>query len=113
MRDAFGGESHPLVAVNDTLQEVTIAYKATDVRNGNVLATGSVTIPANSNADLTSIPTSEDTRFILLEWSGDCEGKNHYFDFGKGKRKLELCEYVEYLEKTGLYTEWVEKTRRW
>ena len=113
MRDAFGGESHPLVAVNDTLQEVTIAYKATDVRNGNVLATGSVTIPANSNADLTSIPTSEDTRFILLEWSGDCEGKNHYFDFDKGKRKLELCEYMEYLEKTGLYTEWVEKTSRW
>ena len=113
MRDPFDGDGHPLVAVNDTLQEVTITYKATDVRNGNILATGSVTIPANSNAELTSIPTSEDTRFILLEWSGDCEGKNHYFDFGKGKRKLELCEYVEYLEKTGLYTEWVEKTSRW
>ena len=113
MRDAFGGESHPLVAVNDTLKDVTITYKATDVRSGETLRAGNITIPANSNIDLAIIPTSEDTRFILLEWSGDSEGKNHYLDYNKGKRKLELCEYMEYLEKTALYTEWVEKTKKW
>lgn len=113
MRDHFGGEGHPLVAVNDTLKDVTITYKATDVRSGETLRAGNITIPANSNIDLAIIPTSEDTRFILLEWSGDSEGKNHYLDYNKGKRKLELCEYMEYLEKTALYTEWVEKTKKW
>ena len=104
---------HPFIAVNDTLNNVSISYKATDVRSGIVLASGNAVIPANSNVELTQLSPCDDTRFVVLEWTGDYTGKNHYLDYNYGKRKLTLNEYIDYLKKAGIYTEWVEKTKNW
>lgn len=113
MRDSFDKKYHPLIAANDTLNDVNIRYRVTDCFTNTVLASGEAKIEANSNKQLAIIPESQETRYILIEWKGDCEGKNHYLDFTRGKKKINVKDYFEFLENTGLYQEWLNKAKRW
>ncbi len=113
MRDSFQSGFHPLVLVNDTLQAKTIHFKATDVETGEILLSGITQIAKNSARKVGEIPESADTRFILLEWKGDAEGRNHYLDFQKTKPKLRLNTYLHWLEASELYKEWTIKARTW
>lgn len=113
MRDSFDKKYHPLIAANDTLNDVNICYKVTDCFTNIVLASGAAKIEANSNKQLAIIPESQETRYIIIEWKGDCEGKNHYLDFTRGKKKINVKDYFEFLENTGLYQKWLSKAKRW
>ena len=59
------------------------------------------------------LPAVTKTRFILLEWEGDAKGKNHYLDIKEDKEKMTLAQYLDWLNKSGLYEDWVEKTAKW
>lgn len=113
LTDADSSGYHKLVLVNDTLKPIDVKYSVKDVETNQTLATGYAHAEANSNTLVQRIPACEATRFILLEWEGDANGKNHYLDIQENKDKLTLEGYINWLNKSGLYDEWVKKSAKW
>ncbi len=113
MRDCFSKDYHPVIVANDTLSDVNISYKVTDFSSGTVLASGTATVEANSNKQVAIIPASKQNRYLLIEWEGDHTGKNHYLDYTRDKGKINVEDYLRFLEDTGVYGQWLTKAKRW
>lgn len=113
LTDANEQGLHNLVLVNDTLKNVNIRYTLRDMDNNEIIASGSACAKENSNTIVQLLPSVAKTRFVLLEWEGDAKGKNHYLDIKEDKEKMTLDQYLGWLNKSGLYEDWVEKTAKW
>lgn len=111
--DSKDGISHKLVAANDTLTDVSFKYIVRDMDSDEILAEGTASAEKNQSTVIAEIPTSPHTRFILIEWSGDVSGKNHYLDIQQNKEKISKERYINWLEKADMYKEWVEKIKKW
>jgi beta-mannosidase len=69
-----------LVGVNDTLAEVSLCYRVTDVTSGTPIAQGDATLAANANTELFAFACDQArTTMYLIEWEmdGKCY-RNHY-----------------------------------
>lgn len=86
-----------LVAVNDTFEDKKIDYKVTDLKTGEVVATGSDIALADSVTSLQLVPYTMSKKTIyMIEWTGDVEGKNHYL---YGQPTYDLDEYLNLINK--------------
>lgn len=78
--EAGGGKYLPLVACNDTLQEVHLTYRVWDADQEGVLVRGECSIPANQNWQIARIRTyASEQRMLLYQWKvGDENFGGHY-----------------------------------
>ena len=113
MGDCPDGKAHPLVVANDTLESVCLEYRVINALSDEVLSSGTVTVEANSNKELCPVKADDKARYIFIEWYGDVSGQNHYLDFNSKKEKLDINDYITFLRKTRLYSEWIKKVDEW
>ena len=100
-----------IMLVNDTAVDVNISYKIYDVDSNEVLSQGNATVTANQNASIGNIDYISGTqKFYVIEWSGDASGKNHYL---AGEPMFDKDKYVAWMEKSGLFAEWIEEISKW
>jgi beta-mannosidase len=67
--EAGSGKYLPLIACNDTLQDLPIAFRAWDALSGEIVAQGENIIPANQNWQVARIRSfASDQRLLLLQW---------------------------------------------
>lgn len=111
--DSKDGKFHDLTVANDTLKDIKINYSVKDADSGEILASGSSHVLENTSTVVSKIPVSSSTRFLLIEWDGDVSGKNHYLDIQENKEKISKEQYIGWLKKCGLCTEWVNKISLW
>ena len=89
-----------LVAANGTQNEVTASYKVTDVETGDVILSGSSTIPALSSFDAATLPKIEKQGLLLIEFTVDGKTyKNHYLS---GVPNYDYKKVVEWFKKAEL-----------
>lgn len=100
-----------IMLVNDTAVDVNISYKIYDVDSNEVLSQGNATVTANQNASIGNIDYISGTqKFYVIEWSGDASGKNHYL---AGEPMFDKDKYIAWMEKSGLFAEWIEEISKW
>ena len=101
-----------IVVVNDYLSPQSVKYKVTNIDNSEILASGSVFVSANSNAIVGSMPfVHGQKRFLVIEWQTESEtGKNHYLS---GHPPFSLEQYLNWVDKSGMFEEWRDKTKTW
>ena len=91
-----------LYAANDHQRDITCEYTVVDLVSGKTVASGSVSAPANGVALAASIEYDPEA-FLLISWSGECEGENHFVtNIGEG---WTYEKYVECMKKAGFYAE--------
>ena len=101
-----------IVIVNDYLSRQTVNFKVTDLDTSEVLASGKANVGENSNAGVGSIPfVNGQKRFLIIDWETETEtGKNHYLS---GHPPFSLEQYINWIEKSGMFDDWTEKTKEW
>ena len=102
-----------IVIVNDYLSPQTINYKITDIDTSEILISGNnILVGANSNAVAGNIPfVHGQKRFLVIDWETESyTGKNHYLS---GHPPFSLEQYLKWIEKSGIFTEWTEKIKAW
>ena len=91
-----------LYAANDHQRDITCEYTVVDLVSGKTVASGSVSAPANGVALAASIEYDPEA-FLLISWSGECEGENHFVtNIGEG---WTYEKYAECMKKAGFYDE--------
>lgn len=90
-----------LVAANEYLAEKSVKYSVTDMTADRKICEGETIVPANSAADILSIPFQSDgMHFYFIEWEVDGQThKNHYIS---GKIPYSLETVVNMLKKCDL-----------
>ncbi|MBQ8597101.1 MAG: hypothetical protein IJ409_04850 [Lachnospiraceae bacterium] len=88
----------PVVASNDTLQEVKGSYTVKNLETGEVLLSGNFDVAPNSNASLGRVPVMySDKGMLLIEWQiGEEKFFNHYL---YGMPGFDLKKYKEWFGK--------------
>ncbi len=101
INDAKDGR-HPLVAVNDTRNEVQGEVAVTDVVSGKQLFKGTFQIRPNAKTDVTMIPEQPDKQgiYLITYKVGGKEYRNHYL---YGKAPFRLSDYRTWINKTKIY----------
>jgi beta-mannosidase len=92
------GRGLPVIASNDSRQDVDLHYRTWDADTDQVVAEGDFTLPANQNWQVAIIPVAaSEQRLFLIEWQvgGEMFG-NHYL-FGAPHFSLE--RYSQWLPK--------------
>ncbi|MEK6796682.1 MAG: hypothetical protein AABZ39_18040, partial [Spirochaetota bacterium] len=80
------GAKRELVAVNDTMQKVTGAWKIKNIERDTVIIRGAYALDANGAKVLGNIPKHAGT-YLLIEWSvGEETMCNHYVNVTSGPR---------------------------
>jgi beta-mannosidase len=88
----------PVIASNDSLQDVNIHYRVWDADTDQTVAEGDFTLPANQNWQVASLSVAADEqRLFLIEWQvGDESFGNHYL---YGAPPFSLERYRHWLPK--------------
>ncbi|MBR6789931.1 MAG: hypothetical protein IKM31_03570 [Oscillospiraceae bacterium] len=68
-----------LYGVNDTMRDAKVDYTVTRLSDGETVLRGEAVIPADSSVRIGGLPVGEEKDCLLIEWSGDVTGSNHYF----------------------------------
>ncbi len=90
-----------LYTVNDTQAPVSLTYEVIDLLTDTTVARGSIRAEPDSSCKTDSIPTAEEERMLLIRWSGDERGDNHYTTCTKGAN---YATYYAQLQKAGYDT---------
>jgi beta-mannosidase len=94
--DAQNGK-HPVVAVNDTREEVNGTTAIRDADSGTILMSSPFSIPANSKTVIGYIPEKEEQSMWLIDYSiGKEKFTNHYLN---GKPPFKLDDYQRWYLK--------------
>jgi beta-mannosidase len=92
-----------LVVCNDTRCDLKLDVEVRDLDSGDVLFSGPCAAPADASAAVAEIPYVRNRqRFLLIHWSGDAEGSNHYLS---GQPPFDAAQYRDWLQRSGLYEE--------
>ncbi len=88
-----------LFAVNDTTSDEKLKYTVTNIRNGQILATGEVCALADSSVAVTDIENIQDA-FLYIEWENDSGvvGCNH---FSTKTLDISYEQYMADIKKVG------------
>lgn len=98
MADEIANWRLPIVACNDTLQEVSGRVFVKDAESAEVIFEKDFYAPANASVRIGSVPIFySEQRFLIIEWEteGD-KGKNHYVC---GYPPISLERYENFLKK--------------
>jgi beta-mannosidase len=91
---------HPVVAVNDTREEKSGTVIVKDADSGEIMFTGSFTIPANSKTEVGTIPQTLKQAMWLMEYTiGKEKYTNHYM---AGKAPFKLTDYQRWYKKLNI-----------
>jgi beta-mannosidase len=91
---------HPVVVVNDTLQDAHLALTVRDLDTGRTLLEAGSPVGANDKAVAGRLAVSAKPAIWLLEWNcAGSRGQNHYL---AGPRPFRLADYRRWLEQMGL-----------
>ncbi len=91
-----------LVAVNDLEAEQSLSYTVKDALSGQTLLSGQTVVSADSSETVAFLKAMPELHFLLIEWTGDKTGKNHYttstknIDYATYLRALEACGMDEF-----------------
>lgn len=90
-----------LVAANDTLEDIPLAFTVKDVETGKQILAGEAIALANATTPLGEFPHHPTIqRFYLIEWQSPAEkGVNHYL---AGEPPFTVDDYKRWLEESGL-----------
>jgi beta-mannosidase len=101
-----------IVIVNDYLFPQSVNFKVTDVDTGEIIMSKNIYVSENNNTVAGNIPfVHGQKRFLIIDWETESEtGRNHYLS---GHPPFSLEQYLKWLEKSGLFVEWLEKTENW
>lgn len=94
-----------LYGINDTIRDVRVSYKITNMTDGKLIAESTGYLTAEKSSSLITIDIEKDEKkFYLIEWEivGEgIKGKNHFFtniidiDFEEYKKSLEVSGMLE------------------
>ncbi|MBQ5810822.1 MAG: hypothetical protein IIW23_04495, partial [Clostridia bacterium] len=110
MMDEKDGK-HQLVLCNETNKAQNISYVVKDIDTGEIVAKGNANVEANYKTFLPEISATDKVRFLVIEWSGDSQGKNHFLD--AKREKINAEKYISWIRKSGVYNEWIAKQDNW
>jgi len=101
-----------VVIVNDYLSPQSVNFKITDINTGEIFMQKEIFVGKNNNTLAGGIPfVHGQKRFLIIEWETESEkGKNHYLS---GHPPFSLEQYLKWLEMSGMFDEWLEKTKNW
>lgn len=89
-----------LFAVNDTQKTVDVCYTVKELSTNKVVLTDKISVEANLSKQI-ALTDEIKGGFYLIEWSGDCCGKNHFTaTIGDG---LDYKKYVDYISQLQIY----------
>jgi beta-mannosidase len=89
--------TYPLMAVNDTRNEVKGSVAVTDVESGKTVYKGSFTVPRNGKTRIAGLPVNAGKGIYLIKYNvGGKEFVNHYL---YGNPPFSLAKYKELIEK--------------
>ena len=81
-----------LFAVNDTHEDIQVAYRVTDMTTGNPIINSDCVAKTNASSPVWRMPiTAGEQHFYLIEWDGGAKGKNHYMT---GLLRISLNDYI-------------------
>ena len=91
------GKHLPVVVCNDSLQPAEVRYEVSEADGGQVVASGTVQVPANQNWQVARLRTfASDQRLYLLTWeTGGQTYGNHYL---AGRPPFALARYQDWLK---------------
>ena len=87
-----------LIAVNDTLSDVSLRYSVSDAISGETLLFGPTTIRAEGKTSVCKLPQTS-AKFLLTEWHGDADGINHFVTCLNTTVSFE--KYREFMKNSG------------
>ena len=91
---------HPIIAVNDTLNDVIIEVVVSSIEQSAPLLQHTLTVPANGRAEVGEVPTSLVCALYLLNWRTNAStGRNHYL---AGPRLFNLEQYTQWIPQLEL-----------
>ena len=92
----------PVIAVNDTPEEVKGTVTVSDVASGRKVFEGDFSIAPNSKTEVGGIKEKEGAQGVyLIEYTvGGKVSRNHYL---YGKAPFNFADYKEWMSKTGIY----------
>ncbi len=92
----------PVVAANDTPEEVEITYFVMNMQTEQILASGTSKLPANEAIRLAEVDLGQNGEFLLLEWSSkNYSGNNHYV---MGSAPYDSKSYLKQANKLSYYS---------
>ena len=98
MGDARNGK-HPVIAVNDTREKISIFITVKDAETGKTVLSKNVTLTENGKASGGYIQAGGNTKMFLIEW--EAKGKkffNHYLAYNP---PIKLDDNMKLIQKTG------------
>ena len=104
-------EDHTLVICKERAEGATVDSRVWDAETGQTILAGNVSVEANGKAFVSSIPAGTKQRFLVIEWTGSQQGKNHFLD--AKMEKIQVDQYIAWLDRSGIYDEWVQKQATW
>ncbi|MCL1858517.1 MAG: hypothetical protein FWF92_04715 [Oscillospiraceae bacterium] len=103
-----------IVIVNDYLSPQSVNFKIIDIDTSEILKSGNIIVSENSNIIAGNIPfVHGQKRFLVIEWhieNNNINGKNHYLS---GHPPFSHEQYIKWLDKSGMFDEWLDKTQDW
>jgi len=94
---------HPIIAVNDTLNDVIIEVVVSSIEQSAPLLQHTLTVPANGRAEVGDVPVSSGADLYQLTWQGaGSSGRNHYL---AGPRPFDLEQYTQWVAQLEFETE--------
>lgn len=87
-----------LIAVNDTLSDVSLRYSVSDAISGETLLFGPTTIRAEGKTSVCKLYQTS-AKFLLTEWHGDADGINHFVTCLNTTVSFE--KYREFMKNSG------------
>jgi hypothetical protein len=96
--DEISSWALPIVACNDTLEEICGRVKVRDSESGEILLDTDFYAPANTSTRIARIPIFySEQRYLIIEWeAGKSSGRNHYVC---GYPPLSFERYKKFLKK--------------
>ena len=89
-----------LCASNDTRKEMSVKYTVTNLATGKTVLEGNCTVSSDTAARIAKFH-EEAGACYLIEWDGDCSGKNHFTAaIGDG---IDLAAYSDWMKKIGYW----------
>ncbi len=87
-----------LHVVNDTTSEKTLSFTVKNLLTDQIISHGKVISPADSSIIVASLPVTKEQRILLVEWTGDETGSNHFTTCTKD---ADYASYYAQLQKAG------------
>lgn len=99
MIDEMRSWSNAVVAVNDTLKEITGNYQITDIETDEVIKSGEFSVASNGISRLGQLPKSFycERRMLLIKW--EIDGKTYYNHYLCGQVPFDIDMYKKCYEK--------------